>query len=79
MKVTVNEAQSNEVDWSKNPQLVVDESGGIVFVLKSDDSRFTGVVVKHANGFPDNTGEFSELFTKKHFKPFHGSITLSND
>lgn len=79
MKVTVNETQSNEVDWSKNPQLVVDESGGIVLVLKSGDSRFTGVVVKHADGYPDNIGYFSELFTKSHFKPFHGSITLSND
>ena len=53
MKVEVKETQSNEVDWTKNPQLVVDDNGGVVMVTVSDNSigtRFSGVIVLPVKG-----------------------------
>lgn len=76
MKVEVNNTQKNEqVDWSKNPQLVVSDEH---IVLTSENQIgayesdcFVGTQIK--------TGYWSNSWTKSVFKPFHGKITLQND
>lgn len=82
MKVTVNETQSNEVDWSKNPQLVVSDYGTVVMTDKnqseSTNNRFNGIVVLVGKNSNNILGDY-DAFLKNAFKPFHGSITLSND
>ena len=77
MKVQVENAQQNEqVDWSKNPQLVVNSFNTIVLVhanqmCKKDEDCFIGTVIQSSH--------FSTAFLKTQFKPFHGTITLQND
>lgn len=79
MKVEVKGNQSQEVDWTKNPQLVVDENGGVVLATKGNaenDEYFTGV------GLCGNRGMefcYTKIWVKSQFKPFHGEITLKND
>lgn len=84
MKVEVNNAQQTEqVDWTKNPQLVVSTSGSIILTSvdqsKSDTSEFTGIIVKVGEKSKRILGEFDNRWHKSIFKPFYGSITLSND
>lgn len=75
MKVEVENAQQNEqVDWTKNPQLVY--CINVVIVCKDqtnqfDENCFCGVKIE--------TGEYATNFRKSAFKPFHGKITLQND
>lgn len=77
MKVEVENAQQNEqVDWTKNPQLVVSDEGVIILVISNQtnatsDKVFVGVRL-------DNH-DFDNCFTKSVFKPFHGKVTLQND
>jgi hypothetical protein len=78
MKVEVKETQSNEVDWSKNPQLVVNKRIVVLTHRKQfGGSTFSGTCVSHL--------EKDELFVnhgdykKSDFKPFHGTITIQND
>jgi hypothetical protein len=80
MKIEVENAQQNEqVDWNKNPQLVIDKHGVIVKVLTSqtpsDDECFSGLPLNH-NAF---SVKHLNSWVKSQFKPFHGKITLSND
>ena len=80
MKVEVKETQSQEVDWSKNPQLVV--LNNTVVMTASNQSKcmstdFAGVVIKSDEAW--TVGFYSKCFTKDLWKPFHGEITLKND
>jgi hypothetical protein len=76
MKIEVENAQQNEqVDWTKNPQLVISDDF-VVLVHKNQieaysDSSFIGTRL--------NKGTYSNAWSKREFKPFHGKITLSND
>jgi len=83
MKVKVNETQSQEVDWSKNPQLVVSGNGTVVMTMirQIDDGKgeFIGMVVLAGESSADILGYYDTTFYRKSFKPFHGSITLQND
>ena len=77
MKVEVENAQQNEqIDWSKNPQLVINNSGVIILTIQDQSSKefmssFCGI--KISNGFYTNN------WCKETFKPFYGKITLQND
>ena len=79
MKVEVKETQSQEVDWTKNPQLVVDEFGGIVLATKDKDENedyFSGV---RLSGNKSTEFFYSPNWLRSNFKTFHGEITLKND
>lgn len=80
MKVEVKETQSQEVDWTKNPQFVV--LNNTVIMTTSDQSEcmstdFAGVVIKSAGNW--TVGYYSKYFSKDLWKPFHGEITIKND
>lgn len=79
MKTEIKEAKKNEINWSKKNQLVIDDHGGVVFVTGvTSDKTFSGFVVHPPDGH-DILGDSSDKYFKSHFKPFHGSVTLSND
>jgi hypothetical protein len=78
MKIEVENAQQNEqIDWNKNPQLVMFED---VIVLTDkrqtspDEDCFCGTRIDGTD-----VTHYSQHFEKNKFKPFHGKITLSND
>lgn len=71
MKVTVNEdSKANDI---KYPCLTIDDDGLIVYMM----SRRVGVVIKGDGVYPE--GHSSKSWERGTFKPFNGSITLSND
>ena len=80
MKVEVKETQSNEVDWSKNPQLVYSkhENTIVMTVLTNEETDvfFHGIVMYENNLYKH--GYFAQWY-KKDFVTFHGKITLQND
>ena len=74
MKAEIKEKQSQEVDWSKNPQLVVNNNGYIVLVHNDQrdahsNDTFVGVAL---NLLPS----YSTFWCKSHFKPFNGEIVF---
>jgi hypothetical protein len=86
MKIEVENAQQNEqVDWSKNPQLVVNytEPTEPLIVLCIDTQHgdtFKGVVLSKTTSIGIHlVGKEHTDFWRKSFKPFHGKITISND
>jgi hypothetical protein len=71
MKVTVNNADVKEIDWSK-PQLVIGGSGSIVLSIGiSDCGSFQGIDL--------GTNNFFKVWDKAAFQKYKGSITLEND
>ena len=79
MKVEVKETQSQEVDWTNNPQLVVSDDGFIVLVHESQKDKWsneTFVGTRLDNG---RLSDFDTRWIKDEFEPFHGEITLKND
>lgn len=80
MKVEVKGKQSQEVDWTKNPQLVTCE-GAIILVVADqyvcENGDFAGIIITPFDDY--KTGDYSKYFTKDLWKPFHGEITLKND
>jgi len=74
MKIEVENAQQNEqVDWTKNIQLVESIITNDVFlVIEISDNYFNGINTKHFE-------RITNQLPKQNFKPFHGKITLSND
>jgi hypothetical protein len=74
MKIEVENAQQNEqVDWTKNPQLVESiVTNEVYLVLEVNDYYFNGINVMN---FRAVTKDIKE----ENYKPFHGKITLSND
>jgi hypothetical protein len=80
MKVEVKETQSQEVDWSKNPQLVISKNSSTIvmsIITRNElDDSFEGVVMVENQLF--RCGYFDK-WTKANFKPFNGEITLKND
>ena len=86
MKIEVENAQQNEqVDWTKNPQLLEykDETKGVLVVAFLEDlggDYFKGIcLIDEDKISPYKIGTISEDWYKEYFKPFHGKITLSND
>lgn len=85
MKVEVKETQSNEVDWSKNPQLVKYEKNGDFYIVltnkESTNMDFEGTIVYSNIALDDKffIGVHKKSLLKTYFKPFHGTITLQND
>ena len=85
MKVQVENAQQNEqVDWSKNPQLVefIEENNSLI-VLSIDTQHgdtFKGVILSDTSSIKRGVAgkEYTD-FWRSNFKPFHGKITLQND
>ena len=75
MKIEIENIQPKEVDWSKNPQLVIGPSGDLVVIITSDASQttFSGINTKNI------TQGITEGWNKAAFRPFHGKITLQND
>ena len=85
MKVEVKETQSNEVDWSKNPQLVEYRQGIEFYIVLTGKTRqgeiFEGTII-HSNIKDDSTffvGRHKDGLIKDCFTPFHGTITIQND
>ena len=88
MKVQVENAQQNEqVDWSKNPQLVqlIDDKGerlivACISVTEDSIDNFNGIcLIDESELHPLPIGYMGNDFQKSLFKPFHGTITLQND
>lgn len=76
MKVEVNNAQQTEqVDWTKNPQLV--HCNEIILLVLEDQQKATSE--NTFVGLRLDNHDFDNCWDKEDFKPFHGSITLSND
>ena len=74
MKIEVENAQQNEqVDWTKNPQLVKGIiTNEVYLVIEISDDYFNGINTKHFK-------RITNQLPKGNFKPFHGKITLSNE
>lgn len=74
MNVKINEStQPTEINWDK-PQLLIDASANRVVLStgkQSDEMSFSGTDLKSC--------EYSEHWLKPCFKPFNGTVTLSND
>jgi hypothetical protein len=79
MKIEVENAQQNEqVDWTKNPQLVC--CGSEIYLVHSNQSGSKSE--NHFTATRIDSGiisHYSNSWIKSAFKPFHGKITLSND
>ena len=74
MKIEIKNTKEEEViDWSK-PQLVVSKniSSRVVSTTGSHD-------IDVFQGYAHNEKVFLKDWDKDNFKPFHGTITLSND
>lgn len=76
MKVTVNE--DNKASDVKYPCLMIANDGDILLATKEGDVCLTGTVVARGDGASD-IGHHCTGWAKSCFKPFNGSITLSND
>jgi hypothetical protein len=78
MKIEVENAQQNEqVDWNRNPQLVMFENVIVLtdkYQTSTDENNFCGTRIDDAD-----VTHYSKHFEKHKFKHFHGKITLSND
>jgi hypothetical protein len=78
MKIEVENTQQNEqVDWTKNPQLVIFKDVIVLtdkYQTSTDEKCFCGTRIDSVN-----SSHYSQHFEKKLFKPFYGKITLSND
>lgn len=80
MKVEVKVNQSQEVDWTKNPQLVVSQDGRTIVLVhekQSDASSMDNFVGTSLDS--GSNSYYSNSWVKSGFKPFHGEITLKND
>lgn len=65
--------QLKDTDWNK-PQLLINTESDRVIIStgrQSDERSFSGIDVESC--------EYSEYWLKECFKPFNGTITLSND
>jgi len=71
MKVEVNVKEMN--DKMDYPCLMISDFGKIVFFTK----ECTGTVVNNTDFC--RIGDFSDGWNMRVFKPFHGTITLSNE
>jgi len=71
MKVEVNEKAKREED--EYPCLMIEYSGMIVLF----SGYSIGTVLNETHGW--KPGEFSDGWDMDCFKPFHGTITLSNE
>ena len=70
MKVEINNKEQNtEI---KFPCLMISEKGNLVFMTEIGH----GFALKHTK---KDIGYFSDLWDMDNFKPFNGSITLSNE
>lgn len=79
MKAEVKGNQSQEVDWTKNPQLVVSNIGKIVLAHQDQKKAFGNDCFVGTRFDDDFLSEYSTKWIKSNFKPFHGEITLKND
>jgi hypothetical protein len=73
MKVTVNNTEEKEIDWSKKGQLVYATKSGQVVTTDGNECNDTFA------GFCHMEYRHSSYWVKSYFKPFKGSITLEND
>jgi len=70
MKIKINNKEQNtEI---KFPCLMISKDNGIVLMTEPEK----GTVL---NNFPNPIGYYSEEWYMPNFKPFNGSITLSNE
>ena len=79
MKVEVKGNQSQVVDWTKNPQLVMSDDGFIVLVHEDQGGAFSNDFFVGTRLDSGRLSDYSTIFSKRSFKPFHGEITLKND
>lgn len=73
MRIEIKDTKEEVIDWSR-PQLVIS---------RGDDKRVIRTNGKHMfstfDGMEMLSGDMSTDWMKPSFKPFHGTITLSND
>ena len=79
MKVEVKGMQSHEVDWSKNPQLVVSDDGFVVLVHENQKLKWSNYTFVGTRLDKGRLSDYDTNWIKEEFKPFHGEITLKND
>jgi len=81
MQVEVK-GKNEQVDWTKNPQLVINDDGLVVQTLidqskSSDEYCFVGSPLNDREGMYRVDSFYG--WVKNAFKPFHGEIWLKND
>lgn len=76
MKITIAEAKKEEE--LKFPCLMVNEDGTIVLASNFKDGLFSAFILVSKTDCI-NAGEYHRKWDVTFFKPFHGSITLSNE
>ena len=76
MKVIVN--KDSKAGNVKYPCLMIAEDGDILLATKEDDVCLTGTIIVREDD-ELNIGHCCTGWAKSAFKPFNGSITLSND
>lgn len=84
MKSEVKNAQNEQVDWTKIPQLVefIEENNSLIVLCidAQNVDTFKGVILSDTSCIKRAVeGKEYADFWKCNFKPFQGSITLSND
>ena len=80
MKTEIKQGVNTDINWDENPQLVIGHDGMVVMTSLNqcpEEDIFNGIVLHKGSGH--SLGHFSDSWSKKFFKPFNGSITLSND
>jgi ribosome-associated toxin RatA of RatAB toxin-antitoxin module len=71
MKLEVNNKEQNaEI---KYPCLMISDNYECIVLMQKEE---TGIALKHEN---QEMGYFSNMWDMSEFKPFNGTITLSND
>jgi len=82
MKIEIKNAPSQEVDWSKNMQIVKSIKGDRIVVTSlrsvvTGDKNSEGSI--EFSGFDISDMSYSDRWLKSGFQPFNGEITLKND
>lgn len=78
MKVKINE-QNEKKEQVTYPCLMESDAGTVIIALGVSHRGIRGVVLKDQEPLKKDIGYYSETYNVLSFKPFKGTITLSND
>lgn len=74
------EKVSDEIDWTVTGQLLISEASGSIVLyerLVDNDGSFKGSVIFKASDAGGDVGYISDQFAKSFFKPFRGTVILT--
>lgn len=83
MEIEINKYSKPEVNWTKNPQVVVNEANNEIVLVHKNQSQsynqhcFVGTLLNAEVG--SDLEEYSDSWSKSSYTTFEGSITLKNN